>query len=164
MTGSQRLVLMLGLMLLAGCLLYPPWHFNALPGAPNPVFRSLGYTFLFSAPITPAEEAAAAEAERRRNEADEPLREQFLTPLPSQRVLDEMSDFEFSRMMSLRDLNAYAALRASREAGTTPPPPAPPPYRGPMASFDLTQLFMQMGAVAALTAAAFVALGWRRKS
>ena len=58
MTGSQRLVLILGMVLLAGCLLYPPWHVNALPAAPTPVFRSLGYAFLFSAPNAPRDSAS----------------------------------------------------------------------------------------------------------
>ena len=46
MTGSQRLVLMLGMVLLAGCLLYPPWHVRVT----GVTLASSGYAFLFSAP------------------------------------------------------------------------------------------------------------------
>ena len=37
---------MLGMVLLAGCLLYPPWHVRVTGGT----LASSGYAFLFSAP------------------------------------------------------------------------------------------------------------------
>ena len=134
MIGSQRFVLILGLVLLAGCLLYPPWHFNALPAAPNPVFRSLGYAFLFSAPRTPVELEVIGPR-------GEPDREGFL------RSLEQLA----------------TANRRDDPSIKTGAQPAPPPFLGPSASLDFTLLFTQMGAVAALTGVAFVALGWRRK-